>query len=256
MAVHLERDLEQLKDDILMLGSRVETAINNAIKALVERRPDLAEEVIENDEEIDTSEVEIEEDCLKTLALNQPVASDLRFIISVLKVNDELERMGDQAANVALRARFLADHDPIDTPIDFEKMVDRVQEMVHESLEALVNQDADRAREVIKMDEEVNQAHQTMFEEIQETMAQNPDSIECAIHTLLISRYLERMGDLAKNVCLDVIFLVEAQVMRHRLGDAGDTVLVTFPGIGVILNLDCRVLRKRIPARESAGTSF
>lgn len=222
MAVHLERDLKQLKDDILMLGSRVETAITQSIKSLVERRADLADEVVENDQQIDTGEVKIEEDCLKILALHQPVARDLRFIVTVLKVNDELERMGDQAANIALRSKYLAQHDPIDTPIDFETMVDDVQKMVHESLEALVNQDPDRARDVIQMDEDVNEAYRTMFEEIQETIAENADSVECAIHTLLVSRYLERMGDLAKNISNDVIFLVEGKVVRHRLNDSGE----------------------------------
>lgn len=222
MVVHLERDLESLKKNILNLGGKVEDSINKAITALVDRRPDLADEVLDTDDEIDDAEVEVEEDCLKILALHQPVASDLRFIITVLKVNNELERMGDQAANIALRARFLAKNDPIDTPIDLTNMVDRVQEMVHESLEALVNQDAERAREVTEMDEEVNEAHRTMFREIQHIMADDTDTIERAIHTLLVSRYLERMGDLAKNICEDIIFLSEGEVMRHQLADSGE----------------------------------
>jgi phosphate transport system protein len=222
MAVHLERDLESLKNNILKLGNKVEDSINKAIKALVDRQPELADDVLETDDEIDESEVEIEEDCLKILALHQPVAKDLRFIIAVLKVNNELERMGDQAANIALRARFLAKNDPIDTPINFTEMVETVQDMVHKSLEALVNQDADRAHKVTDMDEDVNEAHRTMFEEIQHTMAENPDTIERAIHTLLVSRYLERMGDLAKNISEDVIFLSEGEVMRHQLADSGE----------------------------------
>lgn len=222
MAVHLERDLENLKNNILKLGSTVEDSINKAIRALVDRRPELADEVLESDDKIDESEVEIEEDCLKILALHQPVAKDLRFIIAVLKVNNELERLGDQAANIALRARFLAKHDPIETPIDFSDMVEQVRNMVHESIEALVNQDPERAHKVTDMDEAVNEAHSTMFEEIQHTMAENPDTIERAIHTLLVSRYLERMGDLAKNISEDVIFLAEGKVMRHQLADSGE----------------------------------
>ena len=222
MVVHLERDLESLKNDILTLGSKVEDSINKAIRALVDRPPDLAEEVLESDDEIDASEVEIEEDCLKILALHQPVAKDLRFIIAVLKVNNELERMGDQAANIALRARFLSRQDPIETPIDFSEMVETVRDMVHESLEALVNQDAERARAVTDMDDTVNEAHSTMFKEIQDVMAENPDTIERAIHTLLVSRYLERMGDLAKNISEDVIFLAEGKVLRHQLADSGE----------------------------------
>ncbi len=222
MVVHLERDLENLKNRILTLGSKVETSINKAIRALVDRRPALGEEVIDSDQDIDTIEVEIEENCLKILALHQPVASDLRYIITVLKVNNELERMGDQAANIALRARYLANDDPIDTPIDFLNMVDQVREMVHKSLDALVNQDSKKARTVTDMDTAVNSAHRTMFEEIQKTMAENPETIERAIHTLLCSRYLERMGDLAKNICEDVIFLEEGEVLRHQLADSGE----------------------------------
>lgn len=222
MAVHLERDLEQLKKKILNLGSKVEDSINKAIQALVDRRPKLAEEVVDLDSAIDASEVEIEEDCLKILALHQPVAKDLRFIIAVLKVNDQMERMGDQAANIALRAKFLAQNEPIDTPVDLTEMVETVREMVHESLEALVNQDSSQARDVIDMDETVNQGHQTMFDEIQDTMAENTDTIERAIHTLLVSRYLERMGDLAKNICEEVIFLVEGEVLRHQIADSGE----------------------------------
>jgi len=130
--------------------------------------------------------------------------------------------LGDQAANIALRARFLSKHDPIETPIDFSEMVEQVRNMVHESIEALVNQDPERAHSVTDMDEDVNEAHRTMFEEIQHTMAENPDTIERAIHTLLISRYLERMGDLAKNISEDVIFLAEGVVMRHQLADSGE----------------------------------
>lgn len=222
MVVHLERDLGKLKNKILNLGSKVEDSIDKAITALVDRRPKLADDVVEADGEIDASEVEIEEDCLKILALHQPVAKDLRFIIAVLKVNSELERMGDQAANIGLRARFLAKRDQIDIPIDFNEMVETVQEMVHESIEALVNQDPDKARAVTEMDEKVNEAHSTLFEEIQTSMAEKTDTIERSIHTLLISRYLERMGDHAKNISEDVIFLVEGKVLRHQLADSGE----------------------------------
>lgn len=222
MAVHLERDLDELKDRILNLGSKVEDSIDKAIRALEDRRPGQATEVLEADSEIDSSEVEIEETCLKILALHQPVARDLRFIVTVLKVNNDLERMGDQAANIALRARFLAQNEPIRTPVDFSQMVETVREMVHESLEALVNQDPSRARSVTEMDEGVNKAHRTVFQEIQEIMAEDSDTIERAIHTLLISRYLERTGDLAKNICEDVVFLVKGEVLRHQLADSGE----------------------------------
>lgn len=222
MPVHLDRDLKTLKKNILNLGGKVEDAIKKAINALVDRRPELADEVVNGDSEIDSDEVEIEEKCMKVLALHQPVASDLRFIITALKVNSVLERMGDQAANIALRARFLSDEDPIDIPIDLTDMVDQVKKMVEKSLESLVNQDPELAREVSDMDDEVNDAHQRMFQGIQELMADKPETIERAIHTLLVSRYLERIGDLTKNIAEDVIFLSEGKVLRHQLADSGE----------------------------------
>ncbi len=220
MAVHLQRDLDSLKENILTLGGRVEDAINKAMRALDQRRPQLAEEVIDGDSEIDHREVEIEQECLKILALHQPVAGDLRFVVAALKVNNELERLGDQAANIAIRTRFLSDHDPIDVPVDLNRMVETIQSMVQGSLDALVNQDPDKAREVIELDDAVNEAHEKMFQELQSLMAENPDTIERAIHTLFVSRYLERMGDLTKNICEDVIFLAEGEVVRHQLANS------------------------------------
>lgn len=220
MAVHLQRDLDSLKQNIRTLGGQVEDAINKAMRALDQRRPELAEEVIEGDVNIDRREVEIEQECLKILALHQPVAGDLRFVVAALKVNNELERLGDQAANIAIRTRYLSEHDPIDVPVDLNRMVETIQSMVQGSLDALVNQDPDQARTVIEQDEAVNEAHEKMFQELQTLMAEETDTIERAIHTLFVSRYLERMGDLTKNICEDVIFLVEGEVVRHQLANS------------------------------------
>jgi len=217
MAVHLQRDLDSLKKNILTLGGRVEDAINKSMRALDQRRPELAEEVIEGDREIDRREVDIEQECLKILALHQPVAGDLRFVVTALKVNNELERLGDQAANIAIRTRYLATHDPIEVPVDLNRMVETIRSMVQGSLDALVNQDPKQARAVIDQDAEVNEIHETMFQALQNIMAEDSDTIERAIHTLFVSRYLERMGDLTKNICEDVVFLVEGEVVRHKL---------------------------------------
>ena len=216
MAIHLLRDLERLKKEILALGSLVEQAIRKATIALVERRSDLAEEVIQGDRDIDAREVAIEEECLKVLALHQPVAADLRFIITTLKVNNDLERMGDLASNIAARARHLAGGDPLPLPKDFGLMVDHVRSMVRDSLDALVTVDTDLARSICAADSEVDELHRKMFVHIQELMRADPASIEKGIQVLSVSRHLERIADLATNIAEDVEFMVVGKITRHR----------------------------------------
>jgi len=217
MSKHLERDLDRLKKKILTMGAMVESAANKAINALVERRLQWAEEVMAGDDEIDSREVEIEEDCLKALALHQPVAADLRFIITVLKVNNDLERMGDLAVNIAERAAYLTTHDPIQVPVDFTRMIEIVRAMVRDSLDALVKQDAALARRVCHRDDEVDELNRNMYHLLQDLMAREPQAIKRAVHTLSACRHLERIGDLATNVAEDVVFMVEGEIVRHRL---------------------------------------
>lgn len=217
--MHLRRDLERLQREILQLGSRVEDAIRRATLALVDRRVDLADEVIAGDAEIDATEVEVEEDCLKILALHQPVAGDLRFLVAVLKVNNDLERMGDLAVNVAERARYLASHDPLQVPLDFARMVEMVREMVSSSLDALVRQDPLAARKVCEMDDEVDRLNREMFHLLQQVMQDDSGAVKRAVHALSASRHLERVADLATNIAEDVVFMVEGEVIRHRAED-------------------------------------
>jgi phosphate transport system protein len=194
----------------------VEDAINKATTAFLDRRPELADQVMHGDDLIDRKEVEIEEECLKVLALHQPVATDLRFIVAVLKVNNDLERMGDHAANVAERAAYLSTHDPIEVPRGFIGMVERVRAMVRECLDALVNLDTELARKVRKQDADVDAACTDMYEVMQSMMHRNPETIERAVQTLGVAKHMERVADLATNVAEDVIFLVEGEVVRHR----------------------------------------
>ena len=163
MAKHLQRDLDQLKKRLLEVGALVEEATNSAIVALTELRRDLAETVITRDSEIDERELEIEDECLKILALHQPVARDLRFVIGILKVNNDLERMGDQAVNIAERAIQLTDYPPLGMPLDFHHMAEVVRTMVRSSLDAHVNEDTKLARTVRLMDDEVDDIHREMF---------------------------------------------------------------------------------------------
>lgn len=216
---HLQRDLDHLKKQILTMGAMVEEATNKAITALVDRRPELAQEVMVGDNEIDDSEVMIEGECLKVLALHQPVAKDLRFVICVMKVNNDLERMGDLAINIAERASYLTNEPPIGVPLDFGRMAETVRGMVRDSLDALVNLDTKVARAVCSHDDLVDDINRDMYVQLQEVMRNDVDTIERAVHTLSASRHLERIADLATNIAEDVVFLVEGDVIRHRQPD-------------------------------------
>jgi len=216
MSKHLQRDLERLKKQLLEEESLVEEAVNKAIAALTERRPALCDEVIAADDVIDQREVAIEEECLKILALHQPVAADLRFVITAMKVNNDLERMGDQAVNIAERAAYLAEHEPLGIPLDFNRMADAVRQMVRSSLDAHVNQDTALAHTVGRMDDEVDEVHREMFRVLQDRMRDDVGVIERAVAYLSASRDLERIGDLATNIAEDVVFMVEGEVIRHR----------------------------------------
>jgi phosphate transport system protein len=219
MAKHLHRDLEELSKEILSLGGRVEEAINKAITALVERRPDLAEEVIQGDTVIDAHEVEVEEDCLKILALHQPVAADLRFVVAVLKVNNDLERMGDHAATVASRVKYLSAHTPVQTSTGVREMAEGVRHMVSACLDSLVNRDTVKAREVIRLDDEVDSANRRAFAAIQSLMIEDPETVRRCVRLLSVIKQLERIGDLATNIAQDVIFMVEGELVRHFTPD-------------------------------------
>lgn len=215
---HLHRDLDLLKRRILGMGTMVETLTNTAITAFEERREDLAKEAMAADEKIDEKEVEIEEECLKILALHQPFASDLRFIITVLKVNNDLERMGDLAADIAERAAFLCTQPALNvSSLKIEEMAHQVRKMVRTALDSLVNQDTKAAREVIEMDDVVDDHHRNMFGEMQQMMVEDTGTVERATHIISTFRGLERIADLATNIAEDVVFLVDGDVIRHGL---------------------------------------
>lgn len=222
MSKHLQRDLENLKKEILTMGALVEDAMNLALQALLERRVDLAEEVIAGDREVDRKEIQIEEECLKVLALHQPVAADLRFIIVVLKVNNDLERIGDLAQNIAERAAYLARKDPIEVPDDFHQMIAKVQNMVARSLDALVNRDTATAKRVCREDGEVDEIHRHMYDVLQKGMTADPRTIKRAVNTISVSKNLERIADYATNIAEDVVFMVDGEVIRHGHSDEGE----------------------------------
>jgi phosphate transport system protein len=218
MSKHLFRDLDSLRKEILTVGSMVEEATEKALFALVERRADVAEEVERGDVEVDRKEVQVEEECLKVLALHQPVAADLRFVIAVLKVNNDLERVGDLATNIAARAVSLSQKEPLAVPDEILEMASRVRTMLRDSLNALVELDTKLARKVLDDDDEVDDRHKRIYSILQERMQQDPARVDALIQILSVSRYLERMADQATNIAEDVVFMAEGEVIRHTHG--------------------------------------
>jgi phosphate transport system protein len=219
MALHLHREIDNLKRQILALGTKVEAAVREATRAIEERDSDLALRVIEEDVKIDHDEITVEEECLKILALHQPVASDLRFIVAALKINNDLERVGDLAVNIAERAAFLATRPPVGVSFDFSGMASRAQTMLKESLDAMVNLSADLARQVCAKDDTVDAANREMYVKVQEAIHTHPEHTESLIHLLSVSRHLERVADCATNIAEDVVYMIEGTIVRHRTED-------------------------------------
>ena len=217
MSLHLQRDLNDLKLDVLHLGSLVETSIGNASVALKDRRPELADIVFANEVLINEKEVDIEESCLKILALHQPVATDLRFIVVVLKVNNDLERIGDLAENLTERAVYLSERDALAAPTTkINDMFITIRSMLKDSLDSLVKLDVELARKVIAQDDAVDEINREMYDDFRARVAVNGSIVEQATSLLSCSRYLERIADLATNICEEVLFMVEGEVVRHR----------------------------------------
>jgi phosphate transport system protein len=216
MAKHLHTDLNHLKEQSLALAAEVEDSVRMAVKSLQERDPSLASRVIDYDHTIDKKEVALEEDCLKILALHQPVAIDLRLVVAILKLNNDLERIGDLAVNIAERAQFLSSREPVPIPMNFEGMAETARDMLRKALDALVNMDIKLAREVLAADDEVDAINREMFVQVQNGIREQPEQTECLIHLLSAARHLERVADHATNIAEDVIYMVDGEIVRHR----------------------------------------
>jgi phosphate transport system protein len=216
MSKHLQRDLANLQRDLMTLAASVEEAIHKAIKSLQTRHLDLAHQVIEGDRQIDEDENHVEEECLKMLALHQPVAIDLRRITAALKINAELERMGDLAEDIAERAIHLATLAPIPLPIKLQRMTDLTTSMVRQSLDAFIDMDVRLARMVCRMDDEVDRYNNEIIEELIRVMRSEPDMVEAGISLFSATRHLERIADHATNIAEDVVYLAEGEIIRHR----------------------------------------
>jgi len=216
MAEHLQKEIERLKKKLLALSATVEAAVRDATLSVEKRDAGLAQSIIENDINIDSMEVEVEEDCLKILALHQPVAIDLRFIVTVLKINSDLERIGDLAVNIAERSVFLANRPRVGMSIELVQMARQAQSMLKKSLDALINHDADLAHKVCASDDIVDGMNRRMYLTVQEAILRNPEQISSLIHLLSASRHLERIADHTTNIAEDVIYMIEGRIVRHR----------------------------------------
>jgi phosphate transport system protein len=217
MQRHFHEELEALKQTLLAMGGLVEDQIRRVMRALVERDDALAQEVIERDQQVNAYDVEVDETCVSLLALHQPAAGDLRFITTTMKIVTDLERMGDQAVNIAQRVLELNREPQLKPYIDLPRMAEKAQRMVKESLDAFVARDTELARKVCAEDAEVDALKEQLFRELLTFMMEDARTIPRAIRLILISRFLERVADHATNVAEMVIYLVDAKMVRHTL---------------------------------------
>jgi phosphate transport system protein len=216
METHFQQELNKLKQNLLKMAGLAEQAINNAIEALVQRNTSLAEKTIAEDEKINQMEILIDEWCLKLLALHQPLAADLRFIASAMRINIELERIGDLAVNIAERVISLNQEPQLKPYIDIPRMAEITQSMVKDVLNAFVNGDAALARAVCERDDQVDALNDQVFRELLTYMMADPKTITRAVHLIIVSRCLERIADHATNIAEGVIFMVKALVIKHH----------------------------------------
>lgn len=216
MSVVFMKEVDDLKRQILVLSAQVEESVILAVKALLTRDEELARQVIRGDFDVDQAEVEVEEEALKILALHQPVAADLRFLAAVLKINNDLERIGDLATNIAKRAVKISKQPALIMPDELSDAATRVRDMVRDSLNAFVNFDAGPARKVCSSDDEVDLLCKGVRLFVEEQIRKNPECLSVCLDMLLASRNIERIGDHATNIAEDVVYLVEGVIVRHR----------------------------------------
>jgi phosphate transport system protein len=217
MSVHFLRQIDKLKRQILTLGELVQDAVDDAIVAVSNRDPELAAKVLRAEEQIDDMEVDVEEECLHTLALHQPVAFDLRYVVSVLKINSDLERVSDLAKNIAQQAILLSKEERlVEMPFDLPHMARLVKAMLRDALKAMVNVDMVLAQKVIDADDAVDDMHEAVYDIIFTKLREMPQFTEQLIHLMSISRQLERIADHAVNIAEDVLYTSGGEIVRHR----------------------------------------
>ncbi len=222
MSLILQKEVDALKKNILSLGGFVEEQVHYAVKSLIQVDEKMAEQVVLRDADVDQAEVEMEESCLKLLALHHPVATDLRFIIAVLKINSELERIGDLAVNIANRTLLINHHQTSNEVTTLSGMTGLVESMLKMSLDSFVNLDIKMAVKVCKTDEKVDHFNREFYFDIREQMREDPVHLDNFVHLLNISHQLERIADLTTNIAEDVLYMIEGNIVRHHLDDVVD----------------------------------
>jgi phosphate transport system protein len=217
---HFVQELEALKAQLLLMGGRAESIIQKSIEALRRREPALAREVFEDDKIIDRMEIDIDERCVGLIALQQPLAGDLRFITAALKISNDLERVGDHAVNIAGSAERLAAEPQLKPLVDIPRMASLATDMLGEALDAFVRRDAETARRLVRRHDEVDELNRQVFRELVSFMIENPQTITRAMELILVARNLERVADLATNVAEEVVFIAEARIIKHHAEEA------------------------------------
>lgn len=216
MTIHLQKEIEKLKTMILSMSARVEKNFHDISAAAVVTDVEVAKRVIKEEAQINDIELEIEEECLKSLALYQPVAVDLRLIVAILKINNELERINDFSVNIAERVLDLAQLANFESPFDIKGMSEKVGQMLSMSLDSLINMDPQMAIEVCNLDDEVDDQNKEIFAQVNDEIQKDSSRVKPMLQYASISRYLERIADLASNIAEDVIYLVEGAIIRHQ----------------------------------------
>lgn len=215
MQRHFEHELKNLKEQILAMGGHVELAVEAATQALIQRQPELLKQVHDLEAKINREHMEVDEACLQLLARQSPLAADLRLVIAVLKISTDLERMGDQAVNIAYNTKDYLEGEPVKDLIDIPVMANEVRAMVRESLDSFVNRDRELAQKVLLMDDTVDNLKDKVFHDLIARIQSKPDIAKQALDLILIARNLERLGDHATNIAEDVIFAVTGDDIRH-----------------------------------------
>lgn len=218
MSAHLQRAIDGLMEQLVGLSAKVEENVKRAVQSLDEEDLELARTVIKDDEVIDRREIDIEEECLKIFALHQPVAIDLRYLVAVLKINNDLERIGDLALNISSHTLRILEKPLLKKPADLQDIYNHVRSMLKRSLDAIVNLDAGAADEVLEEDDEVDRLHHQLSAEVLEAVKKNPDKADTLIRYIHIIRYLERIADHTTNIAEDIIYLIKGEIIRHGTG--------------------------------------
>ena len=217
MSVHLDKEINKIKKLLMHLATIVEENVRKSVISVSTRNEDLAKQIIASDDTIDKSEVELEEECLKVLALHQPVAADLRYVIACLKINNDLERIGDLAVNIAQRAIAISENKEDKVPVDFSLIMEKTQEMLALTIDSIIELNPLSARQVCEMDKEIDILNREIHDEIVKLIKDKPKKTRYFLHILGVSRQLERIADYTTNICEDVIYMIEGKIVRHQI---------------------------------------